>query len=363
MSWTVLGDVVNVGAIISFSAGGVAVNGYNKYVATSPSESLLELCQQDLEKIKKRLKALTPRQREEIYVLSNSKDSKCKGLEEIELVHLRLLDNVDELCEKCSESSFLQRRLPSSQLVVDIKNLRQQVVTLQKDTWNTTTSRNEANRLAGARREHVEHQPSLPSPSPTTDSRRQSTNAQSSTIEPGEYQSDIVYPPTGYTAARSGGIRLPPGLGGDWLEVLTISSPTIMGIVHECRVADKDGEIGQLAGVWVKANLRYYPTDGFRGPAMETSPPQWEIVSVTKLFHSTTDAQHQAELEPLMNIMIPTRLGDKLGTSNFKLAATGLGTCQWKWPASYQRLGPVFGHDPNRDSRHSRQGDRHNQTV
>ncbi len=87
MTWTTLGEVVNVGSVLTFTAGGVAVNTYKTYVSTSPSESLLGLCKTDLEKVEWRLNQLTPRQREEIYALNQQ--GECKGLEEIERKYLR----------------------------------------------------------------------------------------------------------------------------------------------------------------------------------------------------------------------------------------------------------------------------------
>jgi hypothetical protein len=45
----------------------------------------------------------------------------------------RFLDNNDELWERYTDSSTIQRRWFFSQLILDIKNLRQQVQALWKD--------------------------------------------------------------------------------------------------------------------------------------------------------------------------------------------------------------------------------------
>ncbi len=74
--------IVNVQSLLSFAAAGVAVNTYNTHVATSPSESHLKLCKRDLDEVKGRVNELTPRQCEEIDVLTEQ--GKCKSIEIIE---------------------------------------------------------------------------------------------------------------------------------------------------------------------------------------------------------------------------------------------------------------------------------------
>jgi len=212
MAWQTLGDAVNVESLASFVAGGLVTGIYQTHVATSPAKSLLEDCKKELEDVAWRVEKLTPRQREEIFVLT--RQGKCKSLEEIEQRYLRLLDHNDELSDLYEGSSVVQRHYYNSELMVDIRILRQQLVALQKDIRNTTTSRNkEAQRLAQVQREQVEHQSPSPSASPTVEPRPQSTNAQSSTVRPEGYPLDAVYPPSAHLAVRHGALlELPPGI-------------------------------------------------------------------------------------------------------------------------------------------------------
>lgn len=222
-NWDDLAKVTNIQSVITLAVGGLAVRVYDRHWVTSPSESLLKVCKEELDNVGERLDRLTPKQREEIHALT--RQGKCKSLEQIEERYRRLLDHNDELCLRFADSSFLQRRMASSQLMVDIDALRLYIVALQNDTRNTTTTRmkeSEASRLAQTRREQVEHQPPLPPrlppSSPTAEpTRSQSTSAsaQSSTMGPGleEYPLDVIYPATAHTAARHyGATEVPIGL-------------------------------------------------------------------------------------------------------------------------------------------------------
>jgi len=195
IGWSALADIATVETVVSFAAGGVATNVCKTYVATSQSKSLLDACKKDLEDVAWRIKQLTPSQRAEIVVLT--RQGKCKSIDEIERRYLRLLDDNDELCERYTESSAIQRRWCASQLMVDIKNLRQQVVVLQKDIWNTTTSRNkEANRLAQVLGGQVEHRPPSTTPDPGPKTIEHDAQPGPSTTRPGWYPLNVFYPPT-----------------------------------------------------------------------------------------------------------------------------------------------------------------------
>lgn len=200
IGWSTLADIVTVETLATFAAGGVTTKVCQTYVATSPSKSALEACKKDLEHIAWRIKQLTPRQCQEIVVLNRKE--KCKSVDEIKLNYLRLLDNNDELWEQYGESSIVQRRWYYSQLRMDIDNLRKQILVLQADILNTTTSRNkEADRLLQVQREQVEHQPPLLPPSSTTEPGPQTVEhyAQlepSTPTIPGDYSLHGIYPPT-----------------------------------------------------------------------------------------------------------------------------------------------------------------------
>ncbi|KAN0131632.1 hypothetical protein V8E53_010474 [Lactarius tabidus] len=194
IDWSLVTNIATVESLATFAAGGVATNLYQTVTSEPSSKLLLEACRKELEDIAWRIKQLTPRQCQEIVVLH--RQGKCKSIDEIERKYRKFLDNNDELWERYTDSSTIQRRWFFSQLILDIKNLRQQVQALWKDMCNTTTSR-----MKAEQGEQVEHQlPSSP-PSPTAEPGSQTVEhyAQpwpSTTTIPGEYPLNVIYPPT-----------------------------------------------------------------------------------------------------------------------------------------------------------------------
>lgn len=79
MSW--VSDIAHVSSIAAGSVT-VGVKIYDKLIVTPTSETTLEKCKIELDKVKSRLNELTPRQREEIG--SWAMTSKSKSLEDIE---------------------------------------------------------------------------------------------------------------------------------------------------------------------------------------------------------------------------------------------------------------------------------------
>ncbi|KAH8987868.1 hypothetical protein EDB92DRAFT_1817794 [Lactarius akahatsu] len=174
---TTIGSIASAGSLLGL--GGAAVKGFEKVMETP--EALLKLCMKDLDEIRSLLGGLTPRQKEEIYVLARQK--KCRSLQDIEL----------DMHERTKNASF-RDRIPLSQLRSDIRVLKTAVEGLLHDTWTTTSfPSTEAKR---ERLRQAENQPPLPLPS----------------AGPEEYSLDDVRPPTARYMTGHSATELPAGL-------------------------------------------------------------------------------------------------------------------------------------------------------
>jgi len=187
----------------------VVVSAFIFKVCRERAESaalLLKECRDKLDEIKSLLEGLTPRQLEEIFVLS--KKGKCRSIEDIELDLRELSNDRCELSKRTADAPLMHRVLPSflSQLRTDIGVLKTAVESLLHDTWNTTSRPStEAKKMASTQAEH----PSPPPPPPLPPTAAPITNSQSPDGGPEEYPLVDIRPPPTADPTRHG---LPRGL-------------------------------------------------------------------------------------------------------------------------------------------------------